>query len=458
MKKNKKRTLKFYSTIDVLAIEEYLEAMAEKGFLFTGCSGIFYNFEKGEPAKRKYHVELFHDGSAFGSSGDNEETKAYAAQWEEKGWEYIYANGRQVFFMSEDLDTEPMTMEPEVQLKRMRKCINGEFIAWPIWLMLCIGNFFTFNNSWPTEFIETSNLSLCWVAILIFVSTSVLRSLFCYLNNKKRVTKDQSIEFPEAKQARWFSALTTGMLAAALVFLMISLAFESKEAFGVVLLNLAIITAIIFFGFKLMRSIGGKKTKVQQVIIVIVLAVVASIVSVIVAVSVAVFDDGDRTIEYYDEYGNTITESVDDDEIPLTQKDLGTDVSNLIKADTYCNRYVTIYGNVLDCWQMYYDKHGGVATNLSYNIAECRFDWVKDKLINNYMTSEDYGDGAKFTEASSSEADAWEAEKVYTVTGKYNEGIRLVIYEDTVLFIDNEIKYTNEVIKSIKDKLGDWLK
>ena len=132
MQSKKIRHLKFFSTIDVAVITEYLENMAAQGYFFIGQMGCFYTFEKGEPAKRKYHVELFHDGSMFGSKGDNEETKAYAATWEEKGWKYVYANGRQIFFVSEDLEAEPICIEPEAQLRKLRKCINGEIIALPI--------------------------------------------------------------------------------------------------------------------------------------------------------------------------------------------------------------------------------------------------------------------------------------------------------------------------------------
>ena len=50
MKIKKKRTLKLFGIIDVVAIEEYLETMAAKGWIFNGCSGIFYTFIKGEPS------------------------------------------------------------------------------------------------------------------------------------------------------------------------------------------------------------------------------------------------------------------------------------------------------------------------------------------------------------------------------------------------------------------------
>ncbi len=458
MKTKKKRTLKFYNTIDVLAIREHLETMAAKGWIFSGCSGIFYTFIKGEPQNLKYHVSLFHDGSAFGSNGDNIETRQYAAEWETLGWKYIYANGRQVFFVSEDPEADPIQLAPEEHLKRVKKCINGELVMWPLWVLICLMNLFTLNNSWPTEFMEIGNTDICWIVLLIFWTGYALRTLTFYLKNKKRVSRGEDIVFTESKRAAIYGKTMSVLLAATLVLLITGLFFETKEVIIFVLISLAIITVIIYFGIKLTRSIGSKKTKVQQVIIIVVMAVLASVVSIVVATTSLLFDDGDRTIEYSDEYGNTITESVSDDEIPLTVGDLGFDTSNLIQADTYCNKYVTIYGTTSECWQAYYDKSGEPVYGIFYNISDCRFGWVKDKLIKQYMTTDYYGEDTEFIKADDTETKLWEAEQSYVLTDRYDDNARLVIYEDVVFFMENDIEFTDDVIKRIRLELGDCLK
>lgn len=459
MKKNKKRTLKFYNTIDVLAIEEYLENMTAEGWIFNGCSGIFYTFIKGEPQHLKYHVSLFHDGSAFGSNGDNIETRQYAAEWEAQGWRFVYANGRQVFFVSEDLQVEPVKIEPEEHLKRIKKCINGELIMWPLWVLICLMNLFTLNNSWPTEFMETGSTDLCWIVLLAFWTGHALRILHFYIKNKKRVSGGEDIIFPEGKKAVIYGRVMSVLLVATLALLFTELLFETKMAFISVLISVAIISVIIYFGSKLVRSIGNRKTKVQQIIIVVVMAVLACVATIVVATTATIFDVGGNkvTIEYSDEEGNPVKETVQRDEIPLTVEDLGFDVSGLIQADTYCEKYMTIYGTVSDCWQAYYDQYGGPVYGLYYTIADCRFGWVKDKLIEQYMTTDYYGEDTEFIKADDEETKKWGAEQVYILTDGYDEGHRLVVYEDVVFFIENDIEFTDDIINRIATKLAEQL-
>ena len=460
MKIKKKRTLKLFGIIDVAAIEKYLENMAAGGWIFNGCSGIFYTFIKGEPQNLKYHVSLFHDGSAFGSNGDNIETKQYAAEWEAKGWQFVYANGRQVFFVSENQQVEPIKIEPDEHLKRIKKCINGELIMWPLWVLICLMNLFTLNNSWPTEFMETGSTDLCWIVLLAFWTGHALRILHFYIKNKKRVSGGEDIIFPEGKKAVIYGRVMSVLLVATLALLFTELLFETKMVFISVLISVAIISVIIYFGSKLVRSIGNRKTKVQQIIIVVVMAVLACVATIVVATTAAIFDVGGNkvTIEYSDEDGlGTVKETVQRDEIPLTVEELGFDISGLIQADTYCEKYMTIYGTVSDCWQAYYDQYGGPVYGLYYTIADCRFGWVKDKLIEQYMTTDYYGEDTEFIKAEEEETKRWGAEQAYILTDGYDEGHRLVVYEDVVFFIENDIEFTDDIINRIATKLAERL-
>lgn len=458
MKNKKKRTLKLFNTLDVPAVKDYLESMAAKGWLFSGCSGMFYTFIKGEPQKLNYHISMFHDGSAFGSNGDNIETRQYVAEWEAQGWKYVYANGRQVFFVSDDPAAEPIKFDSEKHLKRIKKCISSELIMWPLWVLICLMNIFTLNNSWPTEFMETGSTDLCWIVLILFWTGHASKILHFYIKNKKCISRGEDVVFPERKKSVIYGRIMSVLLVVTLALLLIQLLGGEKEVLIFVLISLAVIAVIIYFGIKLTRSIGSKKTKVQQIIIIVVMAVLASIVSIVVAGTSLLFDDGDRTIEYSDGYGNTIRESVSNDEIPLTVDDLGFDTAGLIQADTYCSKYVTIYGTTEECWQAYYDQYGEPVYGIYYNIADCRFDWVKDKLVKQYMTTDYYGEDVGFIKADKDETQAWDAEQTYILKGGHNEGSRLVIYEDVVFFVETDVEFTDEMISSIRTTLAEQLK
>ena len=269
---------------------------------------------------------LFHDGSAFGSNGDNIENRQYAAEWEAQGWRFVYANGRQVFFVSENQQVEPIKIEPEEHLKRIKKCINGELIMWPLWVLICLMNLFTLNNSWPTEFMETGSTDLCWIVFLAFWTGHALRILHFYIKSKKRVSKGEDVIFPEGKKAVIYNKVISILLVATLVLLFIELLSGDVEVTVAVLISLVIISVIVYFGIKLTRSIGSRKTKVQQIIIVVVIAVLACVVTIVVATTATIFDVGGNnvTIEYSDEDGlGTVKKTVQRDEIPLTVEDLG---------------------------------------------------------------------------------------------------------------------------------------
>lgn len=148
---------------------------------------------------------------------------------------------------------------------------------------------------------------------------------------------------------------------------------------------------------------------------------------------------------------------ISDDELPLTQEDIGIDTTGLIQADSVRDECVTIYGTVKDCYQHYYDQYGEIASSLTYNIASCRFGWVKDKLLENYMTTDYYCEDAVLVDISEKEAALWETQQVYALKDESEETSRLVIYEDVVLFIEAEAAFTDEVIKHIRTKLADCL-
>lgn len=57
--KDKKTTNFMYQPYECTAVEEYLENMAEKGWLLERISGYFFTFKKIEPKKLKYSVDTF---------------------------------------------------------------------------------------------------------------------------------------------------------------------------------------------------------------------------------------------------------------------------------------------------------------------------------------------------------------------------------------------------------------
>jgi len=252
-------------------------------------------------------------------------------------------------------------------------------------------------NAWPTEFIEDSNFDFMWVILLLVCFFDIVLAVTLHFMNRKR-------------------------------------AAEGKEISGILC----------------------KYDKVQKIIAILLIA--AAIIYVIVTFGVGREGNDTVKIEYDTIDGGHSTEWVENDDIPLTLEDLGVDTSEMISADKCCEKYTTVLGKVTGCSQNYYDKNGEMAAQLSYNVAEIRFDTVKEKLIREYETNTYYNDYLPFKKVSADELKLWDADEVYYAVSEDGYSARLVIYEDSVIFINNsEADYTERNIKIIKNKLSDMI-
>ena len=455
-KKQKTYRFKLFNCLDVNSLREYLESMSEKGWIFAGCKGLFLVFEKGEPADRRYHVEMFHNGSFF-ESAENEEFYSYIGEMAAEGWEFIDANGRLYIFAASTDDAEIMQRAPADEFRVARKCIMSELIFLPILTFLCGWNFYSaFDTTWPTEFIEYGNFTLIWLFVGAFCVISFIRSSVFCLVNRMRISRGESVQYPANFITKCFNCLALALLALALS------AFCANAFIGEIS-KMAILAAgaavLLLVGILGMRFLWGGSGKGRQIIAVTVFSAAAVAVIMSMVVIMPHVGSNSRTIEYYDEFGDRVIEVVSDDVIPLTAEDIRMDTSELILADTSCDRYTSIFGTVTDCWQNYYKEYEGLAADLSYNIARVRFAWVKDMLVEKYMTTEYYGGRMEFEDVSEAEAELWGAERVWSTESEDGGFARLVVYEDAVLFISNsQVDFTEDVIVTVKTKLADELK
>jgi len=63
--RNKKTVVFLYEAYECSALEEYFEAMAESGWLIKSISRPFLKFEKIEPRKLKFSVDILKNSSVL---------------------------------------------------------------------------------------------------------------------------------------------------------------------------------------------------------------------------------------------------------------------------------------------------------------------------------------------------------------------------------------------------------
>lgn len=90
MKKDKSKKVIFfiYSPYECTAVEEYLEMMAEKGWLLESIYEYFFKFKRIEPKKLKYSVEACRRLSIYDEE-DTEKSREYREYCIAAGWNYV---------------------------------------------------------------------------------------------------------------------------------------------------------------------------------------------------------------------------------------------------------------------------------------------------------------------------------------------------------------------------------
>ncbi|MEK6265353.1 MAG: DUF2812 domain-containing protein [Clostridium sp.] len=119
--KDTKRTFFMYLSYECSALEEYLEKMAEKGWLLKSTRGGFFKFRKIGIRKIKYSVDVLDRVSVFDHK-DSDVALEYRKYCEAAGWNYICEDGNvQIFYTEGDKDIISIHTDEEEKFKGIFK-------------------------------------------------------------------------------------------------------------------------------------------------------------------------------------------------------------------------------------------------------------------------------------------------------------------------------------------------
>ena len=102
--RNKKTVYFLYEPYECSALEEYFEAMAESGWLIKSINGPFLKFEKIEPKKLKFSVDILNKISSY-DPDDSEDALDYREYCEAAGWKYVCQDKKIQVFYTEDYNS-----------------------------------------------------------------------------------------------------------------------------------------------------------------------------------------------------------------------------------------------------------------------------------------------------------------------------------------------------------------
>jgi hypothetical protein len=103
---------------------EYLEEMAEKGWMIEKVGHYMAKFRAVEPKRLKFYVDVYEEGGPL-TPEKTEESEEYRKLCQESGWTFITSLDYLQFFYA-DRDSEPVPIQTDEEIEQ--KII--EFTLW----------------------------------------------------------------------------------------------------------------------------------------------------------------------------------------------------------------------------------------------------------------------------------------------------------------------------------------
>lgn len=360
-----KITLCVFEPYECNAVKEYLESMAEKGWMLQSISMNFFKFKKIEPRTISYSVDTLHKISIFDTK-DNDEVLEYRKGREADGWRFIcQANKVQIFASEYEWEAIPIYKEPEELFKSIYKSSSYYvFNQLAIVILFMVNIYSQFFSGTPDHWLS-SNLSIVLsilMVTIILINLIEVVSFFCwYLKTKRKLKENEFKHYGSCKQLRIKNSIMLLNAVLAVITLIVSMIIGDGITF-VDLLLILIPVIVMVIAYKLIDKL--KVSTGINIFITIGITIISLIMVIEVLASPMVnwFDLKDNNIAY---------------ELNLTVADFEID-----KADE--NPYKNIQSSVLAKRIQYSSDYDN--NSLDYTIIESKYPWViklyKNRLLN----------------------------------------------------------------------------
>jgi hypothetical protein len=186
--KDIKITLFSYLPYECVAVEEYLEEMAKRGWLLQSVKGYLFKFKRIEPKKIKYSVDVLYEASIFDCKDSNAALE-YREYCKAAGLNYVCQTGRiQIFYTEDDRKNISIHTDEEEKYNSVIKAslynVGWQFILTLIFILDLY--MFLFNGS--IDYVLASNLMISSILImlaLIFINSIEIISFFIWVIKAK---------------------------------------------------------------------------------------------------------------------------------------------------------------------------------------------------------------------------------------------------------------------------------
>ncbi|QLY80289.1 DUF2812 domain-containing protein [Clostridium intestinale] len=203
--RNKKTVYFLYEPYECSALEEYFEAMAESGWLIKSINRPFLKFEKIEPRKLKFSVDILNKISSY-DPDDSDDALDYREYCEAAGWKYICQDKKIQVFYTEDYNKaiDIQTDEGE-KFKSVVKASLGNVFSYLFIIFIWLFNIkMQFNGD--ISYTLASNFSIFSLfltfSLILIYSNKPISFIIWALKSKKRIRENKSMKYNNYKQLR----------------------------------------------------------------------------------------------------------------------------------------------------------------------------------------------------------------------------------------------------------------
>lgn len=399
MGKKKKTVLKSFDYLHCDDFAAYLEAMAAKGWHFTEW-GAGLIFEKGEPKKDVYCVEVFSEASEYDTRPEVN-TQEFAEYCEAAGWHLVDAKRKFCIFKKVRLDAVDI-LTPEERLHNIAKEEKKEIwqkVGLCGWMAALQVLQFSLDSSFINRIFFNYGLLIdaMWIVLGL---TALGRCIHFYLwkyNSEKKIARGEAVAYRKGKSLFSFLSGWYGWITGSVV-LLYDIAILLTGQYIVLVYTAAILVPIILMAYLIAKF---RPDAVTNQIIQTVVPMLIFVVVMTVSVGVMFTKEDDPVLV---------------EDIPLVYADIGGEAG--ILEDVYLDGSGSIFGSALRCRLSYEEE------SINYSVYRSEQQWILNRIWNDEAEKAYNQNGIDCT-------DQWEVEEAY----RNGRGDYMVRYPDAILIL-----------------------
>lgn len=364
MSKNTKKTMFMHQPYECTAVEEYLERMAEKGWLLESIKGCHFKFKKIDTKKVKYSVEVLEKISEYDHK-DSDVALEYREYCITAGWTYVCETGKvQIFYTENSNETISIHTDESEKFKSVYKTsvpnIRLQLLLASVWILnICI-----FLLTGQTSFSLTSNFMIIsyviMVSLIFIIGVRVVNFTRWVIKAKKKLKENKFMPYNNYKQLRRKNIVTKSYLIILLLILFKFFIYDNNVSrMDIIYILIAIVSPLIIM-FCVQQFLNKKRYSKDTNMGIMISVSIISIVLIMFITGTFYFRQEKDSMEV----------------ASLTLTDFGYEENN---ENIYYSRSEE---SVLAERKVYYSD---VDAGLDYNVFQSKYHWVisfhKNRLL-----------------------------------------------------------------------------